>query len=185
LRNKPNSTMGYPNWKELFLVFCMFGSKPVTLRDMRKEEFRGPEGQLAKTLREALAAKKVSRFEQAWLRRTAGLSKSQAAVAWWGTEPLGAKVAARVCAAFEPPWKDRLYDAWEFDHRHMERIRARRAVKEAEVLRASALPHQLPALETEDERQALWLLLELISGSPWLLDPLLASAKALRKAKEA
>jgi hypothetical protein len=63
--------------------------------------------------------------------------------------------------------------------------RAEAVRRPREAKNTQALPSQLPALETEDQRGALRTLLQMIDGSPWLLDGLIGAAKALKKAREA
>jgi hypothetical protein len=80
-----------------------------------------------------------------------------------------------------PEWKQRFLDAWKQDSTPPEVWRELVALRDGD---RSSLPGQIPALETEDQRGALRVLLQMIAGTPEMLDPLIATAKVIRKAKE-
>lgn len=130
-----------------------------------------PVGPLAEYLEQLRGGESITDFAA-----KCGVSQTDMTKYRQGALPLPATMKRMKATAFLAP------HARELDRRA--KARASQQREEAQRRAEESLPDLLPSLETEDERTTLRLLLQMIDGSPWLLDPLFVAAKALRKAKE-
>lgn len=146
---------------------------------MGKQEFREPQGELARRLHELAADHGVERFHQRWLTEKTGLTKTQVNVLWWGKEPLGKSVLARLVAPFQD-WEQRLRIAWAHDRASAEDAAITRAARKERAVRGAA-PSEThdplvaavwDRLRGESEKAAFRGLLRILAAQPTTVIPL-------------